>query len=261
MIVAVKDQGRARRQAHAPTDPGVRRSRARWPWDPGVRGSLRARCASGAGRGHGALAAQRAVGEVVEEPAVGADGEVGVEGEELGELEGLEAVDDEGFGEWRSRGGARGGRGGSVDRGGRHGGRRWCGRCRGRGRSDAGRRPRRGGRRWASEEIATAEPVGGGEGGGGEASAAGATAEVLEATVVGGSDVVTVADEVPAGSGDGSGSEGWGSRGAGSPRSDGNEFDACGSRSGEEAWIVPAGGVSCGRGAWLVERPQGASVA
>ena len=47
--------------------------------------------------GHGALAAQRAVGEVVEEPGVGADGEVGVEGEELGELEGLEAVDDEGF--------------------------------------------------------------------------------------------------------------------------------------------------------------------
>jgi hypothetical protein len=52
-------------------------------------------------RGHGALAAQRAVGEVVEEPGVGADGEVGVEGEELGELEGLEAVDDEGFGEGR----------------------------------------------------------------------------------------------------------------------------------------------------------------
>ena len=47
--------------------------------------------------GHGALAAQRAVGEVVEEPGVSADGEVGVEGEELGELEGLEAVDDEGF--------------------------------------------------------------------------------------------------------------------------------------------------------------------
>jgi hypothetical protein len=34
---------------------------------------------------------------VVEEPAVGAGGEVGVEGEVLGELEGLEAVDDEGF--------------------------------------------------------------------------------------------------------------------------------------------------------------------
>ncbi len=49
--------------------------------------------------GHGALAAQRAVGEVVEQPAASADGEVGVEGEELGELEGLEAVDDEGFGE------------------------------------------------------------------------------------------------------------------------------------------------------------------
>ena len=52
------------------------------------------------------------------------------------------------------------------------------------------------------EEIATAEPVGGGEGGGREASAAGATAEVLEATAVGGSDVVTIADEVPPGSGD-----------------------------------------------------------
>jgi hypothetical protein len=47
--------------------------------------------------GHGALAAQRAVGEVVEEPGSGADGEVGVEREELGELEGLETVDDERF--------------------------------------------------------------------------------------------------------------------------------------------------------------------
>jgi hypothetical protein len=36
---------------------------------------------------------------VVEEPASGAHGQVGVEGEELGELERLEAVDDEGFGE------------------------------------------------------------------------------------------------------------------------------------------------------------------
>ena len=51
------------------------------------------------GLGHPTLAAQRAVGEVVEEPASGAHGQVGVEGEELGELERLEAVDDEGFGE------------------------------------------------------------------------------------------------------------------------------------------------------------------
>jgi len=39
------------------------------------------------------------VGEAVEEPARGADGEVGVEGEELGVDEGFEAVDGEGFGE------------------------------------------------------------------------------------------------------------------------------------------------------------------
>ena len=48
-------------------------------------------------RGHGSLASQGAVGEVIEEPGLGPDSEVEVEGEELGVLEGLEAVDDEGF--------------------------------------------------------------------------------------------------------------------------------------------------------------------
>jgi hypothetical protein len=46
---------------------------------------------------HGALAAQRTIGEVEDGPALCTDGEIEVEGEELGELEGLETVDDEGF--------------------------------------------------------------------------------------------------------------------------------------------------------------------
>lgn len=104
--------------------------------------------------GHGTLAPQRAVGEVVEEPAPGTGGEIGVEGKELGVLEGLEAIDDEGFG---------------------HG--------------------------EAAEQIATAEPVGGGEGGGAEAATAGSAAEVLEATPIGWSNVVAVTDKVPVGLG------------------------------------------------------------
>jgi len=54
---------------------------------------------------HAALAAQGGVIEGVEEAAAGSDGEVGVEGEVLGELEGLEAVEDEGFGEEKGAGG------------------------------------------------------------------------------------------------------------------------------------------------------------
>jgi len=45
---------------------------------------------------HGPLAAERTVGEVTDEPAVGIDGEIAVEGIVLGELEGLEAIDDDG---------------------------------------------------------------------------------------------------------------------------------------------------------------------
>jgi hypothetical protein len=47
--------------------------------------------------GHGTLATQGAVGEVIEEPAVGTGREVGVEREVLGVLERLEAIDDERF--------------------------------------------------------------------------------------------------------------------------------------------------------------------
>jgi hypothetical protein len=47
--------------------------------------------------GHGTLATQGAVGEVIEEPAVGADGKVGMEWEILGVLERFEAIDNERF--------------------------------------------------------------------------------------------------------------------------------------------------------------------
>ena len=48
-------------------------------------------------RGHPALPPQLGVGEGVEEVAVGAHGQVGVEGVVLAVLEGLEAVEDEGL--------------------------------------------------------------------------------------------------------------------------------------------------------------------
>ena len=53
-----------------------------------------------------------------------------------------------------------------------------------------------------NEQVPSAEPVGGGEGDGAEASAAGATAEVLEAAAVGGAGVEAVADEGPVELGD-----------------------------------------------------------
>jgi len=51
--------------------------------------------------GHRTLTPQRAVGEMIEEPRVRAGGEVDVEGEILGELKRLEAVDDQGFDQWQ----------------------------------------------------------------------------------------------------------------------------------------------------------------
>jgi len=48
--------------------------------------------------GHGALAAQGTVGEVVDGPAVGAHGEVGVKREVLGVFEGFKAIDHKGLG-------------------------------------------------------------------------------------------------------------------------------------------------------------------
>ena len=201
MIVTMKDQGRARRQA---THQRIQECR-----DPeldglGIRASegLLELSAPPALEGcHRSLATERAVGEVIEEPALGSGGEVGVEGEVLGELEGLEAVDGEGFrdgpvaqelaveeeavsteaGGMASDGGVGGAEGASD-------------------LTEGGTFTEEGGD--GQEEIATAEPVGGGEGGGREATPAGATAEVLEATAVGGSDVVTIADEVPPRSGD-----------------------------------------------------------
>jgi len=164
MIVTVEDQGRVRRQAaHQRVQEcgdreldglGIRASEGLFELGPPP--TLE--------RSHRSLAAERAVGEVIEEPALGPGGEVGVEGEVLGELEGLEAIDDEGSGMAQPEG-ARGERGGSVDRGVRRGGRRWCGRCRGPGDLTEGSAfTEEGGD--GQEEIAPAEPVGGGEGGG-----------------------------------------------------------------------------------------------
>ena len=48
---------------------------------------------------HRALTAQGAIGEVIEEPALGSNGQVGVEWEVLGVLEGLKAIEDEWFAE------------------------------------------------------------------------------------------------------------------------------------------------------------------
>ena len=47
--------------------------------------------------GHGSLATQGTVGEMVNGPASGADGQVGVERKILGELEGFEPVDNDWF--------------------------------------------------------------------------------------------------------------------------------------------------------------------
>ena len=147
--------------------------------------------------GHGALAPQGAVGEVIEEPGVGADGEVGVEGEELGELEGLEAVDDEGFAQGvtpKERGveeeavtakasdEADDGGVGGVERAGDL--------------SQGGALGDEGGD--GAREMAMSEPVGVGEGLGGEAAVAVRAAEGLDAALVGRPTEVTEADEAPA---------------------------------------------------------------
>jgi hypothetical protein len=65
----------------------IRPSQGLLPFDP--TGLLRL--------GHGSLPAQGAVGEVVEEPGLVPDGQIGVEGEVLRILEGLEAVEDDRF--------------------------------------------------------------------------------------------------------------------------------------------------------------------
>jgi hypothetical protein len=201
MIVTVEDQGRVRRQAaHQRVqecgDPeldglGIRASEGLFELGPPptLEGS------------HRSLAAERAVGEVIEEPALGPGGEVGVEGEVLGELEGLEAIDDEGFRdgptakELAVEEEAVTTEAGGVTGDGGVGGAQGTGDL-----TEGSPFAEEGGD--GQEEIAPAEPVGGGEGRRREAPATGATAEVLEATVVGGSDVMAVTDEVPSGSGD-----------------------------------------------------------
>ena len=58
-------------------------------------------------RSHCALSPQRAIREVIEEPALRADGEIDMEGEVLGELERLEAVEDQRFAEYEITGEVR----------------------------------------------------------------------------------------------------------------------------------------------------------
>lgn len=149
-------------------------------------------------RGHGALAAQGAVGEVIDHPAVGADGEVGMEGEELGAGEGLEAVDDEGF--------AQGGvlevgvlkeaavlseAGGEAGDGGMRGSQDAADLAQARSLGEPGGD--------GDEEVPEAQAAGGGEGAVGEVTAAVAAAEGAEAVLVGGADEGAAGSEAPVG--------------------------------------------------------------
>ena len=158
--------------------------------------ALEERPASALVGAHGALAAQGAVGEVVEEPGVCADGEVGVEGEELGELEGLEAVDDEGF----AQGVAAEERGVKEEAVAAEA----CdeaddGRVRGMERAgDLSQRSALGDEGGDGErEVSMSEPVGVGEGLGGEAPVAVGAAEGLDAPLVGWPAEEAEADEAP----------------------------------------------------------------
>jgi hypothetical protein len=120
---------------------------------------------------------------VVEEPASGAYGQVGVEGEELRELERLEAVDDEGFGERkvlqerRVEEQAVATETGEVAGDGRVGG-----------SEEAGDLPEAGAfggvLRDGAKELGTAEPVGDGEGPGGEATTAVQALKAAEPSLV-----------------------------------------------------------------------------
>lgn len=150
--------------------------------------------------GHGSLAPQRAVGEVQDHPAIGGNGEIEVEREELGELEGFEAIDDDGLPEHGSleegavkeeavTAGAA-----EVAQDGRVGDAEETGdladaRSLGGEPCDQGK------------EIAPAQPVGRGEGAGGEASTAGGAAEALEAVLVAGAHVDSLSWGGPTGVG------------------------------------------------------------
>ena len=146
--------------------------------------------------GHGALATQRAVGEVIDEPGMAADGEVGVEGEELGELEGLEAIDDEGFAQGvtaKERGvkeeAMAAESSDESDDGGVRGVERASDLPQGGALGDEGGD--------GAREVAMAQPVGVGEGLGGEAPVAVAAAEGLNAPLIGGPAEVPEANEPP----------------------------------------------------------------
>ena len=210
MVIAVQDQTRTgRAEVRSPGSSPQRGSRGRSSSTTPVfhrlgvgpsEGGLQHLPASFLRRGHGAFAPQRAVGEVIEEPGLRPDGEVEVEGEELGVLEGLEAIDDERFAngpagdhllvveqavasgssELAGDGGV-----GDVEETGHL--------------AQAG--PFGGELGEARQEIAPAQPVVGGEGAGGEAPPAVAAAKALEPPSVARPPVEAVPHHAPVGPG------------------------------------------------------------
>jgi hypothetical protein len=140
--------------------------------------------------------------EVIEEVTLRSDGEVQVEGEVLGELESLEAVDDEGFAKPEHRilevaemeeeamapqaGEVSGNR---VGRDLEHAGGLTQARAFGRPEGDG------------VEQVRASEPVGYGEGLSGEVAVAVKTLEALDPTAVRGSSEESVSDVAPVGTG------------------------------------------------------------